>query len=42
LVSAVVQGPPVLTSSLTAPQPDNDASEKIVMEGGEADILRPT
>ena len=42
LVSAEVHGPPVLTSSLTAPQPDNDASEKIVMEGAEADILRPT
>ena len=42
LVSAVIQGPPVLTSLLTAPQPDNDASEKIVMEGGEADKLRPT
>jgi hypothetical protein len=40
-VSTVVQGPPVLTSSLTAPQPDNETEEKIVREG-EADILQPT
>jgi hypothetical protein len=37
----VVQGPPVLTLSLTAPHPEREAFEHIKIEGGDAVSFRP-